>query len=107
VHILNSKPLIAIIKCVSEYCNLRCRYCYYRTLDQSQAGKVMPLTVLRRTLKQIYSWSPGVASIAWHGGEPLLATLGFFEAARETHMRIPGQCEHGFQPKVNTLSRAR
>jgi uncharacterized protein len=43
----------------------------------------MPLTVLRRTLKQIYSWSPGVASIAWHGGEPLLATLGFFEAARE------------------------
>jgi len=23
------------------------------------------------------------------------------------NLRIPGQCEHGFQPKVNTLSRAR
>src|SRR5580658_8223112 len=83
MSVSSGTPLVAILKTVSEFCNLRCRYCYYRHLDQAQPHKIMSKAVLRATLEQIYQWPQGNVSLVWHGGEPLLATLDFYETAVE------------------------
>jgi uncharacterized protein len=74
-------PLVAIIKTVSEFCNLRCRYCYYRGLDQGNSQKIMPTEVLHKLTSQILQWDRPKASFVWHGGEPLLAGIEFYQAA--------------------------
>lgn len=62
-------------------CNLSCRYCYS---DGAGAGVMSPQTLkaaLEKTVR--YAERQGFSEIhlLWHGGEPLLAGLGFFRAA--------------------------
>jgi uncharacterized protein len=62
-------------------CNLSCRYCYS---DGAGAGVMTPQTLktaLEKTSR--YAGERGFKEIhlLWHGGEPLLAGLGFFRAA--------------------------
>jgi uncharacterized protein len=62
-------------------CNLSCRYCYS---DRGGAGVMSPETLkaaLEKTVR--YAEGQGFSGIhlLWHGGEPLLAGLGFFRAA--------------------------
>jgi len=62
-------------------CNLSCRYCYS---DGAGAGVMSPQTLqtaLEKTVR--YAEGQGFREIhlLWHGGEPLLAGLGFFRAA--------------------------
>ncbi len=73
-----------IIKCVDIACNLRCDYCYYRYLDQSvKADSVMSPDVLESLTEQLFEVNPGLCNFLWHGGEPLLAGIDFFESALE------------------------
>lgn len=68
-------------KTVSEDCNLACDYCYYSTCGGKPGPgirKIAPET-LDKFIREYMSMSPGVASFAWQGGEPLLAGLDFFE----------------------------
>jgi hypothetical protein len=62
-------------------CNLSCRYCYS---DGAGAG-IMSRQTLRTALEKTarYAERQGFREIhiLWHGGEPLLAGLGFFRAA--------------------------
>ena len=64
-----------------QRCNLRCLYCYS---DGSGAG-VMSRQTLQTALEKTarYAERQGFREIhvLWHGGEPLLAGLGFFRAA--------------------------
>ena len=62
-------------------CNLRCRYCYS---DGAGAGVMSPETLRTALEKAVrYAGRQGFREIhlLWHGGEPLLAGLGFFQAA--------------------------
>ena len=62
-------------------CNLKCLYCYS---DGSRAA-VMSRQTLRTTLEKTARYAEWYGfreiHILWHGGEPLLAGLGFFKAA--------------------------
>ncbi len=67
-------------KTVSEDCNLACDYCYYsRVLGRPQGIRIPPPPILEKTLRDYLATSGPVASIAWQGGEPLLAGLPFFQ----------------------------
>ena len=61
-------------------CNLKCLYCYS---DGSRAA-VMSRQTLRTTLEKTARYAEWYGfreiHILWHGGEPLLAGLGFFKA---------------------------
>jgi uncharacterized protein len=73
-----------MIKPVGASCNLACQYCYYLDVqDELYGGRVKRMG--EDDLEAIFaSWLPAAESdviIAWQGGEPTLAGLGFFKRA--------------------------
>ncbi|MFH1676482.1 MAG: radical SAM protein, partial [bacterium] len=76
-RILPAKP-VSIIKVVGDFCNFRCAYCFYNAKDQSEPH-VMSRNLLERFIAGKMSLFEGDLNFIWHGGEPLLAGLEFFE----------------------------
>lgn len=72
------KVMVPVVKVVGDFCNLRCRYCFYNTEDQSTSC-VMRDELLERFLEQYMELFAGHLIFIWHGGEPLLAGLPFFQ----------------------------
>ena len=71
------------IKPVGARCNLRCSYCYYiekYDIYGSNEKSVMDDKTLENCIKQHFSASSGdTVLFTWHGGEPLLAGIDFYE----------------------------
>lgn len=76
-------PFVIMAKPVGSRCNMRCAYCYY--LDKGKYAtrenvEIMDLSVLERLIRKAMEDCPGdVISFVWHGGEPTLAGLSFYE----------------------------
>ena len=74
---------VVMAKPIGSLCNMRCAYCYYLEADNG-AAPMTPMTdeVLEAFIKNYIESVPGpVVSFTWHGGEPTLAGLDFFERA--------------------------
>lgn len=67
-----------IIKIVGNYCNLRCEYCFYHECDQRKKT-VMNISLLEKFIREYLEIFKGNLRFTWHGGEPLLAGIKFFE----------------------------
>jgi len=67
-----------IIKLVGDQCNLRCRYCFLSEHDQSRRQLMAP-ELLERLIREYLALFHGRLRFIWHGGEPLLAGLDYFE----------------------------
>ena len=82
-----SLPFVIMAKPVGSRCNMHCSYCYY--LDKGQFSTHtkqtrMSFGLLERLIRQTIESNPGpVVSFTWHGGEPTLAGLEFYEKALE------------------------
>ncbi|HSA02079.1 MAG TPA: anaerobic sulfatase maturase [Candidatus Paceibacterota bacterium] len=78
-----SRGFQVLVKPAGAACNLRCRYCYYLRKGHpgGEAGlPQMPEELLEAYVVQHMAASPDeVIRFSWHGGEPLLAGLEFFE----------------------------
>lgn len=78
-------PFSLLVKPVGARCNLACDYCFY--LDKAAlypAGPaLMPDAVLERMVERYLSLPFDSFSIAFQGGEPLLAGLDFFRRAND------------------------
>ena len=86
---VDSLHLTPIIKVVGDYCNNRCGYCFYHNLDQ-KSRKKMSFELLESLIRQHAELVSGNLSFIWHGGEPLLAGLSFFqEVVRLQELLIP------------------
>jgi uncharacterized protein len=76
-----------IIKPVSARCNIACDYCYYKNTHCNQAhGRRMPDEVLKRVIEEIIRLANAIgraAEFTWHGGEPTLAGLEFYQRVVE------------------------
>jgi uncharacterized protein len=70
--------MLPVIKAVGNWCNLKCDYCFYYSKDQSRKT-LMPSTILEKFIKEYLELFPGHVRFTWHGGEPLLAGIEFFE----------------------------
>ncbi len=70
--------LTPIIKVVGDYCNNNCGYCFYHHLNQTSPKK-MNLKILESFIRQHTKIVNGNLSFIWHGGEPILAGLDFFQ----------------------------
>lgn len=85
------QPFVVMAKPVGSRCNMRCAYCYY--LDKGQYSthrkqSRMSYGLLERLVRQTIEASPGpVASFVWHGGEPTLAGLEFYQRAVELQQK--------------------
>lgn len=80
------RVMIPIIKVVGNFCNLRCRYCFYHTQDQTTPN-AMDLPLLEKFIRQYLELFSGRVTFIWHGGEPLLAGIDFFVKAIELERR--------------------
>lgn len=70
-----------ILKVADKDCNLDCRYCFYNR--QTREKKIMPLEVLEQVIKEVCRHNLGDVIFVWHGGEPLLAGVEFYQRAFE------------------------
>ena len=83
-----------LAKPIGARCNLACDYCYYldktRLLGQPH-GAAMSDAVLDSFVRQICETTLApVIDFAWHGGEPTLAGIPFFQRAIELQHRYAG-----------------
>ena len=80
------------VKPVGPACNLSCGYCYY--LDKKEllavSGRgIMTDKLLELYLKQhIEASDDNLISFSWHGGEPLLAGIEFYEKVIKIQQRL-------------------
>ena len=82
-----------MIKPIGSACNLDCHYCYYRDKSEIYSGNMprMSEELLERYIQQyIEGASQQNISFCWHGGEPLMAGLPFFEKAMELQRKYAG-----------------
>lgn len=81
------RPFVVMAKPVGSRCNMRCAYCYYLDKGKFSSHKKqsrMSLGLLEELIRQTIEASPGpVVSFVWHGGEPTLAGIEFYQRAVE------------------------
>ena len=90
IELMYGRPIYLMAKPVGAACNLRCSYCYYlekRGLYDDSA-QLMSDETLELFIKQYIEaqTTPEVLFI-WHGGEPLLRPISFYQRAVELQQR--------------------
>ena len=93
-----SKPVYVMLKPVGARCNLACKYCYYLEKDSlvhnatsihdttfvHEAPNFMDEKLLEHFTKEyIEMQSTPQVLFTWHGGEPLLLPISYYEKALE------------------------
>lgn len=82
--IVSPKAFTTLVKPIGSSCNMRCTYCYYldKGLIYNMNEPVMSDELLKEYVAQ-YIGANDVDTITfcWHGGEPLLAGIKFYEKA--------------------------
>ena len=81
-----------IIKPTNE-CNLRCSYCYHS--ERGYESDKMPMELFNDICLKTFPFFDNI-KILWHGGEPLMMGLGFFEST----MAIINQVKHDYHTQV-------
>lgn len=77
-------PFHVMAKPRGAICNLDCTYCYYLGKESLYPGSDfrMPPEILERFTEQYISSQPtNHVTFSWHGGEPMLAGIDFYERA--------------------------
>ena len=73
--------VVPIMRVVGSFCNLRCKYCFFRREEQGSFER-MSIQVLEKAITRVvrYNAAKGHSRVEfiWHGGEPLLAGKRFF-----------------------------
>ena len=97
-----------MIKPVGALCNLNCTYCYYLPTKAIYPGAEhrMSMPTLEAIFAGMISRSADDTTIAWQGGEPLLAGLEFFRNAiafQEQYARTGQNVAHSLQTNGTLL----
>ena len=78
-----SREFQIFTKPVGAVCNLACKYCYYLEKESLYADigpTRMSAGTLEAYIKQHINAAPGtVINFSWHGGEPTLRGMAFFD----------------------------
>lgn len=85
------RPLHLMPKPAGSACNLRCAYCYYlekRHLYPQRARQEMGDALLEKYIHEYIALQPADEVLfTWHGGEPLLRPISFYEKALRLQTR--------------------
>ncbi|MDQ1468949.1 MAG: uncharacterized protein QOJ99_429 [Bryobacterales bacterium] len=91
--LMAKRPVAQFVMKISKYCNLRCTYCYeFNELGNKQR---MSPELISRIFENIashvvpneYEW----VSFVWHGGEPFLIPLEYYESIGRLQQEIFGE----------------
>lgn len=110
-YIPSSPPFYLMAKPVGSVCNLNCTYCYYlekEKLYPSDPEKwFMNEKMLDLFIQQyIYSSSEPAILFTWHGGEPLMRGMEFFQKVIALQKKYSGgkTIENSIQTNGTTLT---
>lgn len=82
-----TSPFINLLIKPTDDCNLRCIYCFHAESNYDQG--ILSLECLNRLISLIVKKYTSV-NIIWHGGEPTLVPLSFYESAYEIFSQYKG-----------------
>lgn len=90
VELPYGRPMYVMAKPVGAACNLQCGYCYY--LEKSRlydaSSQMMSDEMLDLFIREyIHSQTTLEVLFTWHGGEPLLRPISFYERALELQQK--------------------
>ena len=90
IELQYGRPMYVMAKPVGAACNLQCSYCYY--LEKSRlydaSSQLMSDEMLELFIREyIHSQTTLEVLFTWHGGEPLLRPISFYERALELQRR--------------------
>lgn len=100
------KTMVPIIKVVGNFCNLHCSYCLYNTVNQS-ITQCMDEKLLEQFLAQYLELFSGRLFLIWHGGEPLLVGLRYFERIvelEEKHLKERQTIKNAIQTNATLIN---
>lgn len=83
-----------MVKPMGAACNLRCSYCYYldKEVQYESKPRLMSDELLEEyTAQYIQANSTPQVDFCWHGGEPLMAGVEFYERAMELQEKYKGE----------------
>lgn len=84
-------PLYVMAKPASSNCNISCRYCYYldkaRLYPSGQPRQMSEQLLEEFTHQYIEAQTQPEVLFTWHGGEPLLRPISFYQKALELQRR--------------------
>ena len=82
-------PLYVMLKPIGSRCNLACRYCYYLDKAQLYPNQTPLSEELLEIFIQQYLEAQTIPEVlfTWHGGEPLLRPLSFYQRALALQQR--------------------
>lgn len=90
IEIIFGRPLFLMAKPAGSSCNLRCSYCYYLEKSGLYQGssQLMNEETLELFIKEyIESQTTPEVMFIWHGGEPMLRPIAFYQRAIELQQR--------------------
>jgi len=105
------KPFYLMAKPIGSVCNLNCTYCYYLEKEKLYPGDVrrweMDDKILETFIAQyIYSTNAPAVLFTWHGGEPIMRGMEFFEKVIGFQKKYSGgrRIENSLQTNGTTLT---
>ena len=101
-----SRPLYALVKPVGARCNQRCRYCYYTPRGKGSEGTMSDELLELFTRQYLDAQTQREVLFTWHGGEPTLAPIAFYERALALQRRWAGHrvCDNALQTNGTLLT---
>lgn len=80
-----ARPLYVMLKPASSHCNLACEYCYYlekkHLYEDGKRHLISDETLELFTKEYIEAQTMDSVLFTWHGGEPLMRSLDFYQKA--------------------------
>lgn len=86
------KPLTLLIKPAAGLCNMKCRYCFYRSASEGRENRIMTRDTVDLLIRKTAEFRPSALTVMFQGGEPLLAGIDYyryFTDAVNNNLRIP------------------
>lgn len=87
-------PIYVMLKPAGSRCNLSCRYCYYiekrKMFDETADFSIDDALLETFTEQYIAAQTQPEVLFTWHGGEPLLRPLAFYQHALDLQRRYAG-----------------
>ena len=102
-----TRDFALMIKPVGALCNMRCSYCYYLGNEASVRSVMSEETLEALIQNYIASRNGEAVSFVWHGGEPTLAGISFFERAvalQKKYLSVGQVCWNNLQSNGYALN---
>lgn len=103
----NRTRIHTIVLQPTPFCNIRCRYCYLPSRDDTSK---MSLDTIETTFRRVFDspYAGEQITVIWHAGEPMVVPVSYYEAAFEAIERLrPAHVmiRHSFQTNGTLLTK--